>query len=288
MKALRALAGLSGVIAMAAALMLARSHAHAVKPKPWTPIDHSIWQGVVQRFVQDGRVDYQGLKKDGTGLEAYLRTLADLPPDELDSLQAEKGRNPAAKAEWLALWINAYNAWTIKLILDHGIPASIKDIPRRWDLSIVKVAGRVYTLNQVEHHLIRPEGDARIHFAVVCASKGCPPLASFAYTGKDLDRQLTERVKLGLTQPQLLKLDKEKRTLGYSKLFDWFASDFDWAYKGKLFFIMSFVSPEDKDFIEKTFVKAKFLQGGRQYALDYDWTLNGEPAPPAPASAASR
>ena len=95
--------------------------------------------------------------------------------------------------ERLALLINAYNAFTLRLILDHYPVASITDIPadQRWDAVRWRLAGETYSLNQIEHELVRPNfREPRIHFALVCAAVGCPPLRTEAYTGELLEEQL--------------------------------------------------------------------------------------------------
>ncbi|MCR4295249.1 MAG: DUF547 domain-containing protein, partial [Elusimicrobia bacterium] len=148
--------------------------------------------------VREGRVDYAGLKKDSAGLDAWLAAAAALDENEF------KGRS---REQRLAFLINLYNAATLRLILDRYPIASIRDIGPAWDpnkawkLPAVKVFGRTVTLNQVEHEMIRPVfNEPRVHFALVCAAKGCPPLRSEAYDGSRLDAQLDDQARLFLSQ----------------------------------------------------------------------------------------
>lgn len=134
----------------------------------------------------DGLVDYAGLKDAHAELDAYIRSLAAAPFEQL-------GRD-----EKLALLINAYNAFTLRLVLDHWPLASIRHIPgkRRWDAPRWRLAGETLSLNQIENERIRPRfKEPRIHFALVCAARGCPPLRAEAYTGARLSAQLADQAR---------------------------------------------------------------------------------------------
>ena len=153
---------------------------------PSPPFDHTLLDEVLHRHVDaNGGVDYEALLDDRAQLEAYIVSLSDAPLDRLD------------RAQMLALGINAYNACTLLLVLEHLPLTSIRDIPAadRWLDARWNVGGRNWSLDAIEHEWLRKHFDEpRIHFAIVCASVGCPPLRSEAYTGDRVDRQLTDQV----------------------------------------------------------------------------------------------
>ncbi len=143
-----------------------------------------VYGELLRQYVKDGRVDYAGFKEKEVQLDTYLDYLAKTNPAQME----EKDR--------FAFYVNAYNAYTIKLILknfDNGQPpGSIKDIgsffSKPWSIKFVKIGGEIYTLDNIEHDILRPVfKDARVHFAVNCASKSCPPLISTPYSGTILD-----------------------------------------------------------------------------------------------------
>ena len=136
----------------------------------WADVDNRIYAELLQRYVKDGIVDYRGFKSDEAQLDRYLEILAQVDPQALPS------------DERFAFYVNAYNAWTIKLILTHypGI-RSIKEagslLRSPWKKPLARINGEVLTLDEIEHEILRPRfRDPRVHVAVNCASKGCPPL----------------------------------------------------------------------------------------------------------------
>lgn len=179
--------------------------------------DHSAWNSLLQKYVSaSGKVDYAGFKKDELALKAYLSLLAANPP--LPSWP---------KAEKMAYWINAYNAFTIQLILDHYPVKSILDIRngKPWDWAWIKLGEKTNTLNQIENDILRPQfGDARIHFAVNCAAKSCPPLANKAFTAANLEGLLEQQTKKFINNPAFNTLSGNP--VRVSKIFEWYASDF--------------------------------------------------------------
>ena len=222
-------------------------------------VDHRLYTDLLSKFVKNGFVDYQGLKKEEAQLNRYLGQLEKTDVEEL------------SRPEQFAFYVNAYNAWTIKLILSAypGIQ-SIKDLgtlfKSPWKKKIVRIKGQVLTLDNIEHDILRKRfKDPRVHFAVNCASKGCPPLRSEAYRGGILNRQLDQMARAFINDPARNRLDG--RTLYVSKIFKWFAEDFD-------------------DNIVDYFLKyaqgnlKKQLETGRREIkieyLNYDWSLNGE------------
>ncbi len=190
--------------------------------------DHSPYNRILEKYVNDsGRVNYTGLKADPGDMgsfQAYLNTLAGADT------------KPFSKDEALAFWINAYNAFTIKSILDN-IPISglnplypsnsIRQIRGVWKKIIHNAAGRSITLSDIEHEIIRKEfNEPRIHFAVVCASVGCPPLQNRAYTAENLETMLESAAKAFLSNREYNRYDPETGSLEISKIFKWFGEDF--------------------------------------------------------------
>ena len=157
------------------------------------PIDHTQWDNLLKKHVsQEGNVNYKGFIADKTLLEEYLGLLSTNPPNKTWT-----------KEEQLAYWINAYNAFTVKLIVDHYPVRSIKDIKKGvvfinsvWDMEFFTIGGKKMNLNDIEHGIIRKEfKEPRIHFAVNCASLSCPPLRNEAFTASQLDEQLSDQTK---------------------------------------------------------------------------------------------
>jgi hypothetical protein len=219
---------------------------------------HAIYADLLLMYVQKGVVDYPGFKNDEKKLDRYLSVLESTDVPSLS-------RNGQ-----MAFYINAYNAWTIKLILS-GYPGveSIKDLggffSSPWKKEFIRLNGEVVTLDHIEHDILRPTfKDPRVHFAVNCASKGCPPLAAEPYEANRLDEQLNRSVREFINNPEKNHLDGDK--LYVSKIFKWFAEDFNNDVVG--FFIQYADEPLKKQLQAKQdHIKIKYL--------DYDWSLNG-------------
>ena len=157
-----------------------------VSVKAGETVDHSLYGELLEKYVKKSMVDYRGFKKEEARLEAYLKVLEKVNAKHL------------SREERFAFYVNAYNAWTIKLILT-GYPGieSIKDLgslfKSPWKKKICRIDGEVITLDDIEHNILRPQfKDPRVHFAVNCASRGCPPLLAEPYTGSRLDKQLNQ------------------------------------------------------------------------------------------------
>jgi hypothetical protein len=182
------------------------------------PIDHGAFDALLKAYVNDqGLVNYAGLGKESARLDAYLTMLATAPLDQLP------------RDERLALLINAYNACTLRLILDHYPLKSIRDIPeaKRWKDDRWIIGGRKMSLDQIENAEIRPGfKEPRIHFAINCASRGCPPLRREAFTSSRLDEQLQTAAAAAHAHPTVLRLDRSGGTVSLSKVYEWFADDF--------------------------------------------------------------
>ena len=222
-----------------------------------TTVDHSIFGTLLKSHVKDGQVSYSAFKKDEPDLDRYLVQLEKVDPDLLD------------RAEQMAFYINAYNAWTIKLILENypGVK-SIKDLgslfQSPWKKKFVKLNAKTIHLDHIEHEILRPVfRDPRIHFAVNCASRSCPPLLDEPFTGPELERQLEDAAISFINDPQSNFIDGDR--LYVSRIFKWFGEDFDNDILG---YFRSYARGE----LAKQIAKAgKTL---RIKYLDYDWSLN--------------
>ena len=224
-----------------------------------TEVDNGLYGELLKDHVKNGVVDYQGFKNEEAKLDRYLKTL-----EEVDT-------NQLSRNDQFAFYINAYNAWTIKLILS-GYPGikSIKDLgsPFRspWKKKISYIDGDILTLDNIEHDILRPRfKDPRVHFAVNCASKGCPPLRSEPYEGRVLDQQLDEMTSAFINQPEMNRL--EGRDLYVSSIFKWFSKDFN---KDVIGFFLKYAEGDLKKGLEANREKIKIKY------LDYDWSLNGK------------
>lgn len=229
-------------------------------PKSWSKkmVNQSLYGVLLEKYVKDGVVNYQGFKKEEQKLDQYLKMLDEANPDKL------------SRNEQLASYINAYNAYTIKLILQHypGLK-SIKDIggwwKGPWKIKFCKIGGKNYTLDEIEHSILRPRfKDPRVHFAINCASKGCPPLISEPYQGNILEQQLDASTRAFLNNPEQNRL--EGNTLYISKIFKWFRDDFQGDVIG---FFLKHTQEDLRKLLlaNREQIKIKYL--------NYDWSLNG-------------
>ena len=225
-------------------------------------ISHELWDSLLKEHVdENGLVDYKGFKKDRSTLNAYLEVLENSAPD----------KNTWSKDEQLAYWINAYNAFTIALILEHYPVESIKKIGSGplitfvnspWDIKFIEIGDKQLDLNNIEHGIIRSDfNDPRIHFALVCAALSCPELRNEAYTGEKLDRQLEEEAIAFINNPTRNKITKEEAQL--SKYFSWYGGDFEINGKGII------------DFINQ-YSKTKISENADITYLEYNWSLNDQ------------
>jgi hypothetical protein len=225
---------------------------------------HDLFSAVLKTHVRDGRVDYAGIDADAR-FEQYLSSLATTDPDTLST-----------SGEQLAFWINAYNAYTIKLIIDRMPLESIRDISLGlpllfgpWSIDVALVGGEVFTLNHIEHDVLREKfHDPRIHFVLVCASIGCPDIRPEAYEGALLEVQLEEETRRFITDPAKNRFDRINRRVYLSRIFEWYESDFDEYGGGVWFFLTQYVAPDI----------AEVLRSG-DYDLEYlpyDWGLNSQ------------
>ena len=200
---------------------------HSMSPESegTKPISHKLFNDLLKKYVDDqGMVDYKGFASENGRLKVYLDALEKNGPNDQHWSQLEQ----------LAYWINAYNAFTIQLILDYYPVESIKDIGANvkipfvntaWDIKFIKIGGEELSLNNIEHNIIRKNFDEpRIHFALVCAAQSCPKLRNEAYAAASLDEQLTDQAKFFLSNSEKNELSENEIKL--SKIFSWYAGDF--------------------------------------------------------------
>ena len=232
------------------------------------PVNHEQWQAWLDRFVVANhtsgihRVRYAAV--DGPGkmqLDSYLRALQAIDPRQL------------SRNEQLAYWINLYNAATVQVIIKHPGVKSIREIKSGifsvgpWKLPLLKVAGQTLSLDDVEHRIVRPLfHDRRVHFALNCASLGCPDLAAQAYQGATLDAMLNAQQLAYLSHPRAIRLDKNELVL--SSLFQWYREDFAADEAGAIAYLAAHAPPT-------VAARLRGFHGAVSYA--YDWDLNAAP-----------
>jgi hypothetical protein len=259
---------LGGVVAAAVLVTVAPVEAQELP-------DHSTLTEVLGTYLQHDLVDYAALQLGREGLDAYLAELAGTDPEVLGA---------APRDARLAFWINAYNACALRLVIDHypirkagfptslvrslqGVPAnSIRQIADTWSREFCDVAGKARGLDEIEHEIIRPMGEPRIHFAVNCASRSCPVLGQQPYTAEGLDEQLDAAVRRFLASERNYVLQREgDPALALNKVLDWYRDDFG-GIDGVVEFLLQYVTPQDAEYIRAHSPDVEFLE--------YDWTLN--------------
>lgn len=226
------------------------------------PISHEIWDNLLKKHVSNtGFVDYGGFRTDEKKLDQYLELVS-----------ANAPASSWSSNEKLAYWINAYNAFTIKLILNHadenikgikdiGSTIKIPFVNTPWDIKFIKIGGEEMDLNNIEHGIIRKRfNEPRIHFALVCAAKSCPPLRNEAYVASRLVSQLNDQGVKFLNDS--FKNEVTANEMKLSKLFNWYGGDF--KKKGSV-----------REWVNK-YAKQKAGPGADISYKDYDWSLNGK------------
>jgi hypothetical protein len=226
--------------------------------------DHSIFDQVLKTYVNNqGLVDYNGIAGDQS-FKIYMETLKSAQPDAM------------SRDGQLAFWINAYNAVTIAKVIEWKPKKSVREtfVPGVWTGTKFfttrehTVAGRDLSQDDIENEILRKQfKDPRIHFAIICASSGCPLLPRFAYTEENVQTMLEEETRKYINSERGTKIDSAENTLYLSKLFDWFAGDFEYKSGSVLNFIKPYLGQKALAFMEKN-PKIKYLP--------YDWALNAQ------------
>lgn len=234
------------------------------QPVAAATFDHSLFDQVLKKYVNDkGLVDYNGIARDTTFKE-YIDSLATAKVDTM-SLDAQ-----------LAFWINAYNAITIDKVIKWRPQKSVREtlIPGLWTSTKFyssrehTVAGKRVSPDDIENNILRQQfKDPRIHFAIICASSGCPLLPRIAYTEENVQARLEEETRAYLNSSRGTIVNEAENTLYISKIFEWFAGDFVSKASSVPEFIKPYLSSRTLAFLEKD-PKISYL--------DYDWALNAQ------------
>lgn len=228
---------------------------------PGETFDNSDFARILSKYVdKNGIVDYIGIKTDEELLDVYI--------DDIANAEYEK----LSRYEKLSFLINAYNAFTLKLILLNPGIKSIKDIPsgKRWENDVWNLAGEKINLLDLEHKKIRAEfGEPKIHFALVCASTSCPKLRDEPYQGNKLKEQLDDQANHFFSVDRNFKWSPSKKELYLSEILDWFRYDFAETEKDVVNYCLNYINKEKVDEIKSAIdlIKIKYIP--------YDWSLNG-------------
>jgi hypothetical protein len=226
--------------------------------------DHSILDRILKTYVDtQGRVDYNGIAGN-KAFQAYIKSLENANADAL----SQDGQ--------LAFWINAYNAVTIDKVIKWKPKKSVREtlIPGVWTGTKFftsrqhTVAGHRVSQDDIEHDILRKRfNDPCIHFAIICASSGCPLLPQFAYTAENVQMKLEEETQKYLNSGRGLRIDYAENTIQLSKLFDWFANDFETKSGSVINFIKPYLDEKAMAFLDRM-LKISYLS--------YDWALNAK------------
>lgn len=229
--------------------------------------DHQLFTDVLKKHVRNGLVDYKNLKVDNT-FDKYLSQLRATNPDKFD-------RN-----EKLAFWINSYNAFTLQIVIDNYPIESITDLHTGgkiigyllgktvWDKEFITINNKKYSLNDIEHKILRKLNEPRIHFAIVCASASCPELLNEAFESNTLEIQLERQTIRFLEDKTRNDFDLKNKNANISELFNWFEEDFGESDEDILKFIAKYVSKN---------ISTEILSNISKWSIshkDYDWSLN--------------
>jgi len=226
--------------------------------------DHSIFDQVLKTYVNDqGLVDYNGIADDQS-FKRYMESLKTAPVESM------------SRDGQLAFWINAYNAVTIDKVIKWKPKKSVREtfIPGVWTGTKFfttrehTVAGRLVSQDDIEHEILRKQlKEPRIHFVIICASLGCPPLPRFAYTEENVQTKLEEETRKYINSERGTRIDSTNNRLYLSKLFDWFAGDFEYKSGSVLGFIKPYLDEKALAFVEQA-PKIKWIE--------YNWALNAQ------------
>jgi len=228
---------------------------------------HRLFTEILTNYVEDGLVNYKELKYDKR-LDEYLNQLKGMNPDKLN-------RNGK-----LAFWVNVYNTFTLKVIVDNYPIESINELHTGgriighllgktiWDKEFITINTKQYSLNDVEHEILRKMNEPRIHFSLVCASISCPPLRNEAFEAEKLNEQLQSQAIEFLNDTSKNSFDIRNRKAYLSKIFDWFDEDFGESDNEVLKYIAQFL-PENT----AKEISSHLSEWSLTYN-DYNWNLN--------------
>ena len=246
--------------------------------------DHQYqeYADVLKGYVKNGRVDYASLQKNRTGIDNFVK--------QINSVKAEEYQS-WSRDQQLTFWINSYNGWFLQIVIDRypirgsrllGVlypDNSVQRIAGIWDNIKTRAAGREVSLNDIEHKILRPIfQEPRIHFSIVCASLGCPLLSPEPFRADVLQSQLEDAAKAFINNPSKVRWNPDGNTLELSRIFDWFADDFQTAADepwkklyskknaGPVAFVSKYLPTDTAAALHKSAAKIEYF--------DYDWTLN--------------
>ncbi len=233
---------------------------------------YKIYATVLAKSVNGEAIDYKQLKENRLSLDTVVAQFSALSSEAYARMTT---------SESMTFWINAYNAITLRSIIDAYPVQSIRDIKGVWKEKQWNVAGRIVTLDEIEHSILRPDyKDPRVHFAVNCASVGCPPLLPVPFKPEQLDSQLHEVSAQFVNHLTRNKIDINRATISTTQIFEWFGDDFIALYGGD----QQFSYLEKKDAAIMNFIytyanetNANLLSSYEKWSLeyyDYDWSLN--------------
>lgn len=228
--------------------------------------EYSHYAKVLTNHVHEGWVNYQAIKTAPADLDDALDDFASVNREEFETWK---------EPERLAFLLNLYNASTLKLIVDNHPVKSIKSIggffSTPWRQQVVHAFAETVTLDDVEHRMIRTWfKEPRVHFALVCAARSCPPLRSEPYVGRRLDTQLDDQGRQFMAQPEKNRYDPVEKILWLSPIFRWFESDFTSRKRSVAEFVIPYLPKTNNPPAMAGSVKIKYTA--------YDWSLNEQPA----------
>ena len=234
---------------------------------PLDEIEHAAFSTLLAKYVDaDGFVDYRGWQanaEDRGTLQTYLAYLGKGDPFQ-----------PTTQEAKLAFWINAYNALTIEGILREYPTTSIRNHTAKlfgynlWEDLPLRVGPGAYSLDTIEHKILRKLGEPRIHFAIVCASVGCPTLRDEAYTPAKVEEQLAANARDFFARPKHFSFDPRTKTATVSSILDWFGGDFGKSDAAILAKVKPYLPEDVRDAATAPGVTLTFR--------DYDWSLNDQ------------
>ena len=248
-------ARICAVLVLAATVLAAR----ALPVRAAESFDHSAWSKLLERYVDDdGRVAYRDLAaNDAATLDAYLAALA----------SADPGAWP--RDEQLAFWLNAYNAVIFRAVLDGESAESLYGRYRMFWRYERPVAGKERTPDEIENRIVRPSGESRIHFALVCASSSCPKLMRRAWQAATLDADLDAAARAFVNDPTRNRIVPGTEEVELSAIFDWYDEDFGGSDEALRAYVARFADEPARTFLTERKPDVEFL--------DYDWTMNAQP-----------
>lgn len=228
---------------------------------------HHLFSNILNQYVKNGLVDYKNLQND-IELNKYLEQLTSTNPEKL------------SKNEKLAFWINAYNAFTLQIIIENYPIESINELHTGgriighilgktvWDKEFITINHKKYSLNDIEHKILRKMSEPRIHFAIVCASISCPEILNEAFEADKINNQLENQARRFLNDKSRNHFDLKNRKAYLSKIFDWFDEDFGTSDENVLRFVSNYLPENLSEEIKHNLSRWEISFN------DYNWNLN--------------